>query len=216
MINEELSKQINLAMGSYSQNSFAELCGINSSSLTRIAKGDYVPSLKTLQKIARKAQNGVTLETLCAAAGFEIELGSLNKFAEDVEYFPIIGSVRAGFDGLAFEDPTGEQIEIPKSLIHGDPKDYFVLLVKGNSMYPQFIDGDRILIKRMPSVDSGDIAVILFNGDEGTIKQVHYVKNEDWLELIPRNPEYPTKRIEGEDLQYCRVLGKVVYLFRKI
>ncbi len=42
-----------------------------------------------------------------------------------------------------------------------------------------------------------------------------YINGGDWLHLIPRNPEYKTKRIEGADLEQCRILGKVIYLFRK-
>lgn len=60
------------------------------------------------------------------------------------------------------------------------------------------------------------VAVVLYNDEEVTIKKVNYVKGQNWLELIPRNPEYPVKRIENEDLAHCRVLGKVVYLFRMI
>lgn len=55
---------------------------------------------------------------------------------------------------------------------------------------------------------------VLYNGDEATVKKVHYVYGEDWLELIPINPEYETKRIEKHDLENCRVLGKVVKLIR--
>ena len=48
------------------------------------------------------------------------------------------------------------------------------------------------------------------------MKKVHYVQGEDWLELIPANPEYPTKRIEGADLEQCRILGLVVKLIRDL
>lgn len=83
-------------------------------------------------------------------------------------------------------------------------------------MYPKLIEGDTILCKRCNSVDSGDLAVILYNGDEATVKKVNYVIGQNWLELIPINPEYTTKRIEGADLEQCRVLGKVVKLIRDL
>ena len=83
-------------------------------------------------------------------------------------------------------------------------------------MHPKLLDGDKILCKRTTSVDSGSLAVILYNGDEATIKRVNYVPGEDWLELIPSNPEYTTKRIEGTDLEQCRVIGKVVKLIRDL
>lgn len=115
------------------------------------------------------------------------------------------------------EIPTGKKIEIPASMISGGNKeDYFVLRVTGNSMYPRLLQGDTILCKRCDSVDSGDLAVVLYNGDEATIKKINYIPGQNWLELIPINPEYPTKRIEGADLELCRVLGKVVKLIRDL
>lgn len=133
---------------------------------------------------------------------------------DEIISFPELGSVKAGFDGTINEYPTGKVIDLPSSFISGEKDDYFTLRVTGDSMYPRLIDGDSILVKRCSSVDSGTIAVVLYNGDEATVKKVKYVNGEDWMELIPINPEYTTKRIEGPDLEQCRVLGKVVKLIR--
>lgn len=131
--------------------------------------------------------------------------------------FPVIGRVAAGYDGQALEEYTGAQESIPAEDLHGRPaSDYMVLRVNGNSMYPLLLDGDRILVERTTSVDSGSLAVILYAGEEATVKRVRYVYGEDWLELIPQNPEYQTKRIEGPDLEECRVLGKVLKLIRTL
>lgn len=83
-------------------------------------------------------------------------------------------------------------------------------------MYPKILDGDLVLVQRCSSVDSGSIAVIMYNGDEATVKKVKYVSGEDWFEMIPFNPEYQTKRIEGSEIKDCRVLGKVVKLIRNV
>ncbi len=84
-------------------------------------------------------------------------------------------------------------------------------------MYPQFIDGDLVLVHKQNHVDSGTIAVVLYNGDEATVKKVIYKYGENWLDLVPTNPEYMTKHIENEDLEQCRVIGKVISLvLRKI
>lgn len=129
--------------------------------------------------------------------------------------FDEIGTIRAGFDFTIDEIPTGNRVDIPVSSLHNrKPEEYFVLAVKGSSMYPKLIEGDKILCLRCDSVDSGDLAVVLYNGDEATVKKVNYVYGQDWLELIPINPEYETKRIKGAELQQCRVLGKVVKLIR--
>jgi len=140
-----------------------------------------------------------------------------NVSFETVVAFPEIGVIRAGYGGVAVEEKTGRTIEIPSSMLNGHKKsDYFCLRVSGNSMYPKLIDGDTILCLRAESVDSGSLAVVLYNGDEATVKKVVYKEGEDWLELIPANPEYQPKRIEGEDLNQCRILGKVVKLIRDL
>lgn len=167
----------------------------------------YVPSprLDTVQAIEQAL--GISPSALASNV---YEAGELLVYEE-------IGTVTAGYNGTIDEIPTGRKIEIPASMISGGHKDdYFVLRVKGDSMYPRLLDGDTILCKRCESVDSGSLAVILYDGDEATVKKVNYVNGEDWLELVPFNPEYPTKRIEGVDLEQCRVLGLVIKLIRDL
>lgn len=135
----------------------------------------------------------------------------------EVVRYPVIGRITAGYTGLAVEEYTGDFIDVPSDIMRGHTKkDFFVLEVQGDSMSPKLLDGDRVLVERCDSVDSGTIVVLLYNGSESTVKQVRYVAGEDWLELVPVNPDYPVKRIEGPDLERCRVLGKIVYLFRKM
>lgn len=135
---------------------------------------------------------------------------------EGLVSFEEIGTVKAGYNGMADETPTGKIVDIPAAMLNGRPKeDFFMLRVNGDSMYPTLVDGDSILVQRCTSVDSGTLSVVLYNGDEASVKKVNYVFGEDWMELIPINPEYKTKRIEGPDLEQCRVLGKVVKLIRE-
>ena len=129
--------------------------------------------------------------------------------------FEEIGTICAGFDGMINETPTGEIVEIPSSMINGGEKeDYFVLRVSGSSMYPKLIDGDKILCKRCAQVENGNLAVVLYDGECATVKKIYYGNN--FIDLIPINPEYETKRIEGADLTQCRILGKVIKLIRDL
>lgn len=129
--------------------------------------------------------------------------------------FKVIGTITAGYSGGTDYNPTGEEIAIPRHLLKShNPDDYFVLEVRGNSMFPLYLDGDKVLIRKCTSVDSGKIAAIGYDGEEATLKKVEYVKGENWMRLIPRNPEYPTKTIRNGDLELCRIYGEVVYLFR--
>ena len=48
------------------------------------------------------------------------------------------------------------------------------------------------------------------------MKKVEYVMGEDWMKLIPLNPQYPPKMIEGADLEQCEVIGVPRLLVREI
>lgn len=134
-------------------------------------------------------------------------------FDFDFVYLPVAAELAAGYNKSAHEREDSETFPVSRLFMRGYPqKELLVFIVKGNSMYPDFQDGDRVLVHKQDSVDSGETAVIAYNGDEATIKKVRYVPGEDWLELIPRNPEYETKRIEGSDLEDCHVIGKVLCL----
>ncbi len=131
--------------------------------------------------------------------------------------FEELGTICAGFDGGIDEQPTGEIVEIPISMINGEEKEaYFVLRVQGDSMYPRLLEGDRILCKRCDDVDSGSFAVIIYDNECATVKKVVYPIDRSWTELKPINPEYTTKRIEGADLDQCHILGKVIKLIRDL
>lgn len=132
--------------------------------------------------------------------------------------FPVIGEIAAGYDNIALEDWSGEAVEIPFSYLKGRKReDYFVLSVKGNSMYPKYINGDKVLILKQSTLNrSGDIGAIMYEDELATLKKVEYVKGEDWLRLIPINPEYEPKTIQGEDLEHCRVIGIPKLLIREI
>ena len=128
---------------------------------------------------------------------------------EDYVTFPVIGDLAAGFDHIMCEDWTGDKIDIPVSYLHGRPiSDYFCLKVKGDSMYPLYMDGDRVLVLQAPTLQhSGDIGVVRYDGEMATLKKVEYADGEDWVRLVAINPNYPPHMITGCDLEQCSILG---------
>ncbi|MBR2377477.1 MAG: helix-turn-helix domain-containing protein [Clostridia bacterium] len=196
-----------------SMKELGKIIGVAESTISLYENGKRQPDNKTLLSLANYFE--VSIDYLLGRS--EIKKPSNIYTVDGIISFEVLGSVKAGYDGAFDEIPTGETIELPLSMVSGGQKeDYFVLQVKGDSMHPRLLDGDKILCKRTTSVDSGTLAVIAYNGDEATIKKVNYVYGEDWLELIPFNPEYATKRIEGRDLEQCHVVGKVVKLIRDL
>lgn len=148
-------------------------------------------------------------------AGWE---GTAPVLSENLVEFPVIGEIAAGFDHIALEDSqSAHHVEIPASYLKGRPRsDFFVLRVCGDSMYPLYMDGDKVLIKKAPSLErSGEIGAVLYE-DYATLKKVEYVTGEDWMRLVPVNPTYQPKMIEGADLEQCRILGVPVLLIREM
>lgn len=102
---------------------------------------------------------------------------------------PVLGRVAAGIPIEAVQDIEDYE-DIPASW--GDPREYFALKIQGHSMEPRIWDGDVVIARKMPDVDSGSVAVVLVDGEEATVKQIK--KSEDGMTLIGWNPAvYPPK-----------------------
>ena len=140
------------------------------------------------------------------------------NITEECATFKIIGNVAAGYNGIAEEQYDGDDIDIPISYLRGRPQsDFFVLRVKGQSMYPEYRDGDIVLVLKTPTLEfSGDIGVVLYDGEMATLKKVEFVMGEDWMRLIPLNPAFETKTIKNEELEQCQILGVPKLLIRPI
>ena len=84
-------------------------------------------------------------------------------------------------------------------------------------MYPAYQDGDKVLVLKQSSMDhSGQIGVVLYDGDVGTLKKIEYVSGEDWMRLVPINPAFPPIKIIDSALEQCQVLGVPKLLIREI
>ncbi len=138
--------------------------------------------------------------------------------SEDYVTFPVIGEIAAGYESVAVEDWSGEKVDIPASYLKGrEINDFFVLGVKGNSMFPEYREGDKVLILKQSTLNySGQVGAIIYNDDYATLKKVEYKDGEDWMNLVPINPAVETQRIEGVELERCKVLGIPRMLIRDI
>ena len=81
-------------------------------------------------------------------------------------------------------------------------------------MYPKIEDGDTIVVHKQSSVDSGQIAVVLIDGEDAVVKKVKYGSN--WVDLVSINPEYKTRHFEDEELNRLQVLGLVRQIIKTV
>ena len=127
---------------------------------------------------------------------------------------PILGRVVAGIPIEAITDIEGYEEITPKMASLGE---YFALKIKGHSMEPQILDNDVVICKCQSDVESGDIAIILVNGDEATCKQIK--KSQEGVTLIGFNPVvYPPHFYSNKEIEILpvNVIGKVVELRRSL
>lgn len=139
------------------------------------------------------------------------------EVTSDVAIFPVISSASEIYSEPAAEDWSGETVAVPAEYLGGHSKeDFFVLSVHGDSMYPLFIDGDKVLVlKQSVLTRSGEIGAILFDDDSAKLKKIEYTDGENFIKLIPINPQYPPKTIGGPDLKHFHILGIPKMLIRK-
>lgn len=127
---------------------------------------------------------------------------------------PIIGVIKAGEPIFAIENIEGyEYVDIEET----KGGEFFYLRVTGDSMVnARILDGDLVYVKKQSDVDSGDIAVVLINGYEATLKRV--LKTDDSVILHPENPKYKPKVFSKNEIEsgYLKIIGKVIHVKFKI
>lgn len=135
-----------------------------------------------------------------------------NKKSSSVK-IPVLGKVAAGIPIEAIEDIVDYE-EIPAAMARTG--EYFGLHIKGHSMEPQIYDGDVIIVRRQPDIESGSIAVVLVNGEEGTCKKI--LKSDMGITLVSFNPAFDPVFFSNKQIQELpvQIIGKAVEIRRKL
>lgn len=107
--------------------------------------------------------------------------------------------------GQYLNDVRVERIELPVD-IDAD----FVIPIKGDSMEPDYHDGDLVFIQTSVDLNNGVIGVFNYNGD-AYIKQLVIDKDQAYLHSL--NPAYKDMPITPET--DFRIIGEVVDIYRE-
>jgi len=142
------------------------------------------------------------LKALCDIFNVEIHellgLQPMPRFRE----IPIVGTIACGAPILAQEHIEG-YTTVPQE-IHAD----FALVCKGDSMVgARIFDGDMVYIRQQETVENGEIAAVLIDG-EATLKRVRCYG--DRISLEPENPLYRPIILWDEEMNRVRILGKAI------
>lgn len=129
------------------------------------------------------------------------ERQKLDEFGNSVISIPLLGTVKAGYDYLAQENWEGT-IDIKEEL--AKTGDFFALRIKGNSMFETLWDGDIVAVKKQDFAKDGDIAVVLINGDEATVKKIRILDNGIKLMPLNRRINPETQEPYYEDITFTK------------
>lgn len=182
------------------QTELGEKLNISKATISKYESDKVEPSIPTLISMSKLFNVSVDYILGNDTVNLENEIK-----IENVVKLPVLGSVRAGTGGWAIEEVIGHEYAFN---LHDDTSDYYYLKVKGDSMEPRISEGDLALVRKQSDVESGDLAIVLINGDEGVIKKV--VKKDARLELHSFNAYYPVRVFSGQALQDVSIIGKVI------
>lgn len=184
-----------------------------------LAKRLGYKSRSTIAKI-ESGENDLTQKKVAAfakALNVSIDFlmdGNRNENNSQGTRIPVLGTIVAGIPITAVENIIDYE-EISQEM--AKTGEYFALVVKGSSMEPKIYEGDVVIVKKQSTVDNGDIAIVLVNGNEATIKQIQ--RSPSGITLVGFNVAvYPPHIYTNEEIEDLpvKVIGKAVEVRRKL
>lgn len=124
-----------------------------------------------------------------------------DKLGNPVVSIPILGEVKAGFNYLAQENWIGT-IDLDEKI--AGTGEFFALEVKGDSMIPIFFEGDTVIIRKQNDCENNQVAVVIVNGDEGTLKKVK--KTDEGIILQSFNPAYTPVMYTNKEIKETPII----------
>lgn len=187
------------------QSELASSVNVRQNTLSNWETGRTEPDIESLKVMARILNTTV-----------DYLLGNDSRPSSSALKIPVLGSVPAGIPLEAIEDIVDWE-ELPTEMASGG-REYFGLEVKGDSMWPDYLPGDVVIVRKQPTCHSGDDCVVYVNGYDATLKQVRINDIEQSLTLVPRNQSYPPRTFSKAEIETLPVsiAGVVVELRRKI
>lgn len=190
-----------------SAETIAERIHVSPTTIYRYEKGDIekVPS-DVLIEIAAALHT-----TPAYLMGWEEDESTATSSPNAVK-IPVLGRVAAGLPITAVENILDYE-EIPHSL--AATGEFVALQIKGQSMEPRIFEGDVVIVRVQPTAETGDLAVVIVNGDEATVKKIKILP--EGILLQPFNPAYQPFFYSKTDIENkpVRIFGKVVELRAK-
>ena len=182
------------------------LVGVAESTMSLYESGKRQPDYKMLQTLAEFF--GVSTDYLLGCSDYSDIPAPTTKG----KWIPVLGRVQAGIPIEAVEDVLDYE-EISNEM--AKTGDFFALQVRGASMEPRIHEGDVLIVRKQDDAETGDVCVVMVNGDDATVKRIK--KSPEGLFLIANNPAFEPMFFSNREIDELpvQVIGKVVELRAK-
>lgn len=134
----------------------------------------------------------------------------ISKITQDNKIFmcPVYGRIAAGQPNWAEECMEGKMPIDPELMNIINPEECYFLKVNGESMNKVIKNGAFALIRKTDWVENGEIAVVLVNGFDATLKK--FTKQGDLVILEPmsNDPNFTTQ-VYNKDTE-IKIIGKYI------
>jgi len=182
------------------QKDFAELIGVQPNTLSQWVNGKRQPDEESWIKLSRALKVSID------------DLLGVHTYPRKGVKIPVFGSVAAGIPIEAITDIEDYE-EITEDLAASG--EFVALKIKGDSMEPKMSDGDVVIVRIQPDIESGETAIVMINGNDATCKKVK--KSMEGIMLISTNPAYEPMFYSNKQIEELpiRIFGKVVELRAK-
>lgn len=182
----DMLKQLRKQRG-LSQPELASILGVGKSTISMYESGQRKPSFEMLEAIAdcfNVDMDYLLGKSSCRNKYQETADPSLSPLPLEISHLkriPILGRIQAGapmyaeeyIEGYTYTDLNGGH-------------EYFGLKVRGDSMDAAGIkDGYTVIVRRQDTVENGQIAVVLINGEDATLKR--FSQNGNIVTLMPQS-----------------------------
>ena len=183
----------------YSQKDLADKIGVSRSTIGMYETGDREPDFETLEALADTFN--VNMDTLLgkSAPVLPSNVAPLRPMGK----VPLVGQIACGTPILAEQNIT-DYVDLP-----GHIRADYALTCRGDSMVGAGIrDGDIVYIRQQEEVENGQIAAVVIDGDEATLKRFYYA--DGVVTLTPENSAYPPRTYVGDAISSVHVIGLAV------
>ena len=189
------------------QEEFGKIVGVTDKAVSSWETGAKAPRMGVIQKISDYFNINKS-----AILDDPIESNATILPQEKIRMIPVYESVSAGFGAYA----DNYILEYIPLFISSDEEARNTLCIKvqGNSMYPKIEDGDSIQVLKQDWCESGQVAIVLIDGENAVVKKVEYDKSS--ITLLSFNPEYAPRVFKGAERDRLKILGIVRKVIKDI